>query len=77
TADLGLAFVTILPAYDLTLFVNQLAAGNLRAAIELPLAATIGLPDGLVPAATGIIENRLFMIEGRQRLEQRQAGVIT
>lgn len=43
TADLGLAFVTILPAYDLTLFVNQLAAGNLRAAIELPLAATIGL----------------------------------
>ncbi|WP_119184907.1 PE family protein [Mycobacterium decipiens] len=43
TADLGVAFATILPAYDLTLFVNQIALGNFLAAIELPLAATIGL----------------------------------
>ncbi len=43
TADLGLAFVTSLPAYNLTLFLSQLAQGDLRAAIELPLAATFGL----------------------------------
>ncbi|KZS58994.1 PE family protein [Mycobacterium ostraviense] len=43
TADLGLAFATILPAYDLSLFLNQLLHGNFIAAIELPLAATAGL----------------------------------
>ncbi len=43
TADLGLAFATILPAYDLSLFLNQLLQGNFIAAIELPLAATAGL----------------------------------
>ncbi|WP_188112926.1 PE family protein [Mycobacterium simiae] len=43
TADLGLAFATILPVFDLSLFLNQLLQGNLRAAIELPLAATFGL----------------------------------
>ncbi|MHA7653304.1 PE family protein [Mycobacterium sp. ML4] len=43
TADLVTAFGTTLPAYNLTLFLNQLAQGNIRAAIELPLAATAGL----------------------------------
>lgn len=43
TADLLTAFATTMPAYDLTLFLSQLAQGNLRAAIELPLAATAGL----------------------------------
>lgn len=43
TADLGVAFATILPAYDLSLFLNQLLHGNFIAAIELPLAATAGL----------------------------------
>ncbi len=43
TADLLTAFATTMPAYDFTLFVSQLAQGNLRAAIELPLAATAGL----------------------------------
>ncbi|AXN42294.1 putative PPE family protein PPE42 [Mycobacterium marinum] len=43
TADIGLGFVTSLPAYNLTLFLSQLAQGDLRAAIELPLAATFGL----------------------------------
>lgn len=43
TADLGLAFATILPAYDLSLFLNQLFHGNFIAAIELPLAASAGL----------------------------------
>ena len=31
------------PAYDATLFLSQLAQGNLVDAIELPLAATAGL----------------------------------
>ncbi|OBI79270.1 PE family protein [Mycobacterium asiaticum] len=43
TADLGTAFLTTMPAYDATLFFSQLAQGNLRDAIELPLAATAGL----------------------------------
>lgn len=43
TADLLTAFATTMPAYDLTLFLSQLAQGNIRAAIELPLAATAGL----------------------------------
>ncbi|RUP05345.1 MAG: PE-PPE domain-containing protein [Mycobacterium sp.] len=43
TADLLTAFATTMPAYDLTLFLSQLAQGNLRSAIELPLAATAGL----------------------------------
>ncbi|MDT5221367.1 MAG: hypothetical protein QOF15_3472 [Mycobacterium sp.] len=43
TADLATAFATTLPAYDATLFLSQLAAGNLVDAIELPLAATAGL----------------------------------
>lgn len=43
TADLLTAFATTMPAYDFTLFASQLAQGNLRAAIELPLAATAGL----------------------------------
>ncbi|CAM4260157.1 putative PPE family protein PPE42 [Mycobacterium basiliense] len=51
TADLGLAFITTLPAYNLTLFVSQLAQGNLVSAIELPLAATFGLG-----ALAGMIE---------------------
>ncbi|WP_205875862.1 PE family protein [Mycobacterium camsae] len=43
TADLVTAFATTMPAYDLTLFVSQLAQGNIKGAIELPLAATAGL----------------------------------
>ena len=43
TADLATAFATTMPAYDTTLFLSQLAQGNIRGAIELPLAATAGL----------------------------------
>ena len=43
TADLATAFATTLPAYDATLFLSQLAQGNIVDAIELPLAATAGL----------------------------------
>ncbi|QLL07789.1 PE family protein [Mycobacterium vicinigordonae] len=43
TADLATAFATTLPAYDATLFLSQLAQGNLVEAIQLPLAATTGL----------------------------------
>lgn len=43
TADLLTAFATTMPAYDASLFLSQLAAGNLSAAVQLPLAATAGL----------------------------------
>lgn len=43
TADIGLALITSIPAYDATLFVDQLLAGNLINAIGYPIAADIGL----------------------------------
>lgn len=43
TADLAVAMLTILPAYNFDLFMSSLLQGNLKAAIELPLAATYGL----------------------------------
>lgn len=43
TADLLTAFATTMPAYDFTLFLSQLAQGNISDAIQLPLAATAGL----------------------------------
>lgn len=43
TADLLTAFATTMPAYDATLFLNQILQGNIKGAIELPLAATAGL----------------------------------
>ncbi len=43
TADIGLALVTTMPAYDASLFVSQLAQGNLINAIGYPIAADVGL----------------------------------
>jgi hypothetical protein len=43
TADIGLTFLTTVPAYDAELFVDQLAAGNLINAIGYPIAADVGL----------------------------------
>lgn len=43
TADIGLALVTTLPAYGVSLFVDQLVQGNLVNAIGLPVAASVGL----------------------------------
>ncbi|QUR69444.1 PE family protein [Mycobacterium spongiae] len=43
TADIGVALLTTLPAYNVSLFVDQLAHGNLTNAIGYPVAATVGL----------------------------------
>jgi hypothetical protein len=43
TADIALAFVTTLPAYDATLFVSQLLQGHFINAIGYPIAADVGL----------------------------------
>jgi hypothetical protein len=43
TADIALALVTTVPAYDATLFVGQLLQGNLINAIGYPIAADVGL----------------------------------
>lgn len=43
TADIGLSLVTTMPLYDTTLFVDQLAQGNLINAIGYPIAANMGL----------------------------------
>ncbi|BBX98775.1 PE family protein [Mycobacterium lacus] len=64
TADLGLAFVTILPAYDATLFVSELMKGDLVGAIELPLAATFGL------AALGAMIEGIAVLEAAAEIVQ-------
>jgi hypothetical protein len=43
TADIANALLTSLPAYDVSLFVDNLQAGNLLDAVGLPIAADIGL----------------------------------
>jgi hypothetical protein len=43
TADIGLAAITTLPAYDASLFVSGLDAGNLLDALGDPIAADLGL----------------------------------
>jgi hypothetical protein len=43
TADTLIAFATSLPAYDATLFVDQLLQGNLINALGYPIAADVGL----------------------------------
>jgi len=42
TADTANALLTSLPAYDVSLFVDNLAAGNLLDAVGLPIAANMG-----------------------------------
>lgn len=43
TADIGLAAITSVPAYDASLFVSGLEAGNILAALGDPIAADLGL----------------------------------
>ncbi len=43
TADIANALLTSLPAYDVSLFVDNLQAGNLLDAVGLPIAADIGV----------------------------------
>ncbi len=43
TADIGISMVTSIPGYDASLFVDQLAQGNLINAIGYPIAADVGL----------------------------------
>ncbi|QUR68728.1 PE family protein [Mycobacterium spongiae] len=42
-ADIALAYATTLPLYNTTLFVDQLAQGNLINAVGFPIAADVGL----------------------------------
>jgi PE-PPE domain/PE family len=50
-ADIALALVTTIPAYDATLFVGQLLQGNLINAIGYPIATDVGLA-----AVAGFVE---------------------
>jgi hypothetical protein len=43
TADIANALLTSLPAYDVSLLVDNLQAGNLLDAVGLPIAADVGL----------------------------------
>jgi hypothetical protein len=68
TADLATAFATTLPAYDATLLLSQLAAGNVVDAIELPLAATAGLA-----ALGGMIEFIAVVEAGAEIVQDLQS----
>lgn len=64
TADLVTAFATTLPAYNLELFLSQLAQGNISQAIQLPLAATAGL------AALGGMIEFIAIVEAAAEITQ-------
>jgi PE-PPE domain len=70
TADIANALLTSLPAYDVSLFVDNLQADNLLDAVGLPIAADIGLgtfaagieEDVVVSAASTIIGDLASLI---------------
>ncbi|BBX75420.1 PE-PPE domain-containing protein [Mycobacterium shinjukuense] len=68
TADVTTAFLTTLPAYNLTLFLNQLLQGNLVNAIGFPLAATVGLVS-----LGGLIEFIAVAVTIMDNIQQLQA----
>ena len=64
TADLITAFATTMPAYDLELFLSQLAQGDIVGAIGLPLAATTGL------ATLGVMIEAIAVVEAAAEIAQ-------
>jgi hypothetical protein len=56
-ADIGNALSTSLPAYELSLFSDNLATGDYTDAFGLPLAADTGLSTVALGFAANVIEN--------------------
>ena len=61
-ADVGNALLTSLPAYDLSLFTENLSSGDLLDALGLPIAATTGMDTLLGGFAFAVIENAVSQI---------------
>jgi hypothetical protein len=56
-ADIGNALLTSLPAYDLSLFTDNLSSGDLLDAIGLPIAADTGMGTLFAGFAVAVIEH--------------------
>ena len=56
-ADIGNALSTSLPAYELSLFTDNLATGDLTDALGLPIAADTGLSAVALGFAVNVLEN--------------------
>jgi hypothetical protein len=61
-ADIGNALVTSLPAYDLSLFTDNLSNGDLLDALGLPLAANTGMDTLFAGFAFAVIDNAATQI---------------
>ena len=61
-ADVGNALLTSLPAYDLSLFTDNLSSGDLLDALGLPIAANTGMDTLLGGFSLAVIENAASQI---------------
>ncbi len=61
-ADIGNALLTSLPAYDLSLFADNLSSGDLLDAIGLPIAANTGMETLFAGFGLAVIENAASQI---------------
>jgi hypothetical protein len=61
-ADIGNALLTSLPAYDLSLFTDNLSNGDLLDAIGLPIAANTGMETLFAGFGLAVIENAASQI---------------
>ena len=61
-ADVGNALLISIPAYDLSLFTDNLASGDLIDAIGLPIAADTGMDTLLGGFALAVIDNAASQI---------------
>jgi hypothetical protein len=61
-ADIGNALLTSLPAYDLSLFTDNLSNGDLLDAIGLPIAANTGMETLVAGFGLAVIENAASQI---------------
>ena len=61
-ADIGNALLTSLPAYDLSLFTDNLSNGDLLDAIGLPIAADTGMGTLFAGFAFAVIDNAVTQI---------------
>jgi hypothetical protein len=63
-ADIGNALLTSLPAYDLSLFTDDLSNGDLLDALGLPLAANTGMDTQFAGFAFALIDHAATQIAG-------------
>jgi hypothetical protein len=63
-ADIGNALLTSLPAYDLSLFADNLSNGDLLDAIGLPIAADTGMGTLFAGFAVAVVDHALSEISG-------------